>query len=922
MAAYTVTTAGNATLTYPIPPESGKPPKSDQRAAATAIQLWQRNLPSGATADRYTQAAKYEGVPYVAIRAIAKWLGSCTFRVLIKGTDPGKTELKTAMKAIKRLKRLGADARTIKKAMSFAESRILKAMATPGAQGNDEEYTPAPDDHPLCQLFRKPNNRDTSQRFAQKWIINNKTTGNVNVWHPLNNAGEPDPALGLWVLPSHRLTYIPMSAYYPMGGWRLISGSWNQIGIPYAGNVPIDARQVLTDREPGMVSDWDGYSPLQAMARYVDILDGCDESRANGFRTGLNPDAIVAIKGATQTQLDGAAADFQNKQGGSRNARKVLFVDGEAVDIDLLSRAVKEMDYVASWEQIVKPLLAALGVPPLVAGMVEQGNYAAFFAALRQFFSSELRPMAHEIGTCLTTFLAQPYFGDNYCVQVDVPTIDDPEMQEKQLATDISADAITVNELRALRNREPLDGGDVPPSEFKAATQAKYAPEPAGGSGDPFGDSMSGDEGFDAPRPDNPASKGSLPNRIKAILKAKDATGHEHKDSGPGGGQFTGSGSGGGGGKKKDNSRVEPVYHYEKTDQVTRQFRGALLQAVKDYRDGATTGDAIERLEESVTGYSEAIIKNYGKAYQAAKKTADGQYGSEAMTSPEWEGVKSAFAGAARDAKRKATDLANLMTDELESSGRDWKTGEDKPEHRDWFMRHEGGSLIEKVEEGLAELSASHAQHQHKIWDALEKFLDTHAGGSSPQSLGNLFKSLAGFDPNQPRDEIGRWSVEPGSLGNRDKEETKRAKLRGQEDREVSKTRDKEDRRWERMRERDDERLAARHEAEHDAAEDEVRTRTTPETFDEEADKAYTAVKARHDRETADYESSQAEADRARDERRAMKHTREEAARAARREWEDAHAAHFYEPDVYPHPGPKPGTTTKAIPIPSTNGVH
>ncbi len=185
----------------------------------------------------------------------------------------------------------------------------------------------------------------------------------------------------------------------------------------------------------------------------------------------------------------------------------------------------------------------------------------------------------------------------------------------------------------------------------------------------------------------------------------------------------------------------------------------------------------------------------------------------------------------------------------------------------------------------------------------------TGAGGFKPgNTCAGGGASSSGFD------------VAPGSLGDRDREERRRGTLREREDREVVKKRDDEDRQWTRRQERDDEVFDAHQERELDRMERDVRDRLgvrEPGIGKEErrrrwaeyerlADEGYDALKATQREDKVKFEADQDRGDRERRANRSSRHAAEDAARQTRRDWEDAAAAHHWEPDVFPAPGPRP----------------
>lgn len=118
--------------------------------------------------------------------------------------------------------------------------------------------------------------------------------------------------------------------------------------------------------------------------------------------------------------------------------------------------------YNSSFTQFRDAILALYGVPGIAAGISDGGSYAAFYASLKQFICLTVQPILDLLAEDDTEHLA-PQFGKNLTVEIEVSHIDDPDLLEKRLATDIRAKIIKVDEMRAIRGLPPLGperGGD------------------------------------------------------------------------------------------------------------------------------------------------------------------------------------------------------------------------------------------------------------------------------------------------------------------------------------------------------------------------------------------------------------------------------------------------------------------------------
>lgn len=381
-----------------------------------------------------------------------------------------------------------------------------------------ERWSPAPDDHPAVRLFERINAVDTWPDFVSQWEIQENLTGNVLVWTPRNRFGRPAE---MWVLPTALMQYMPMSPAYPYGAWRFMPyfGMAVPMGLGVTSGAIIPGDEVLHYRCPHPLARWDGLSPLTAMAKEIDSYDSITDSRESSFAKGVRPTLLVRLKnGSTVAESQRVADALTNSHGGTQNDGKIIVYEGDDMDVDNPGTTPREMDFQGSWEQAVKASLAGFGVPSAIAGLTEAPAYAAYFASLKQFFSNKLAPSARSKAEFLTKHLIAPNYGRGYRCQIDLPTIDDQDIADRQVAADAQSGLRTFNELRGARSLPPMPGGDVPVPIYMAKMQQAIAPPPPPPMPMDSPDGPPRGEGQDGPTPPrNDAGEGSLPPRMKAV---------------------------------------------------------------------------------------------------------------------------------------------------------------------------------------------------------------------------------------------------------------------------------------------------------------------------------------------------------------------------------------------------------------------
>lgn len=428
-----------------------------QRVFQERMEAFLDNTKAGQqTQNRFEQSQHLTGIAYLAISAIYSAMSGATITI----SEPSK-----------------------------GKRTFGKAFATPGSTGKDAETQPVPDDHPAAVLFQQVNSQDTFADLMTDWIIQECLHGITHLWANPNVFGQP---VELWCIPSSLIRYqAGPSEQYPTGyflvNWYQ-AGGWSNSIARESGVIEIASEQILVSKLKHPVWKWDGYSPLTAGGVQLDLLESIDIARKSAMEKGGINGGIVSVKNATQQQLEDLQQRYIQKHAGPYNSGAPLFVDGDAVSAAELGGKAKDMDYSTAWKDITGYALSLFNVPPAVIQSANS-NYAQLYASLRQFYTFNLQPRAHRYAQFLQKHLVRPHWGDELTVQIDLPKLDDPELQH-QMFTAAPSSAWTINEYRQAYGHDPIPDGDVSAAEFDARTQAKVQketqpPQPQGMPGMP-----------------------------------------------------------------------------------------------------------------------------------------------------------------------------------------------------------------------------------------------------------------------------------------------------------------------------------------------------------------------------------------------------------------------------------------------------
>lgn len=434
--------------TIGLPPNVRIPNPPAARARAVGREVLRRDPPGPWSDNHLAQSEAYRGVAYLCIRAIAEGLSAATVRVS-KKRKPRSTSY----------------------SLPGNKSFIRKAHPTAHAEDQDQEYTPAEDDHPIRELLEDPNPVDTFADFITKWVIQQELTGNAILWPIMDGLDNP---VEMWVIPTGLTQQIPISQTWPCGGLYVQSFYPGVIATygAFPGAMMLDNRDVVRCRNPGPIYQWDGYSPLTAGAVQIDVLNAIDQGRKNHMDNGWSPDVLLAGDGWSQETCDSVTREVGSRYAGA-GGRKVFAFNSEGLEVKSLFTAAKDMDYPSGWDQMVKFACALWQTSSSIIGLTEADSYAAFYAKLKQRNVLCLQPRAKRMGDYLNKHLIWPRYGKGYRVEIDLPTIDDKDLLDKELGQDAGNGTILYNEYRGARNRPIVEGGDVPVSVYMAQLEAK-----------------------------------------------------------------------------------------------------------------------------------------------------------------------------------------------------------------------------------------------------------------------------------------------------------------------------------------------------------------------------------------------------------------------------------------------------------------
>jgi HK97 family phage portal protein len=305
------------------------------------------------------------------------------------------------------------------------------------------------ENHPLLTLIERPNPWQGQGAFVREKTAHKLISGNC--YTEFVGPSDGLRPREMYTMRPDRMRVIP-------GQIEKVDGYVFQIGATIRKLLP---QQVLHQKMFAALDDWYGFPALVAAAREVDTDNEALRWNYNLLKNDARPPgAFVLEKPISPTMLDKIVADIQKIYGGSANAGRPLVMT-EGTEWIPLASTPHDMDWHAARRMSKLQIASALGVPPELTGDAENKTFANYKEARASFYQETVLPDMDEERDDLNNFLV-PKFGDGLYLDYDRDQIE--ALQDNQVVLWQRTDAareLSINEKRALKGYDAVDGGDI-----------------------------------------------------------------------------------------------------------------------------------------------------------------------------------------------------------------------------------------------------------------------------------------------------------------------------------------------------------------------------------------------------------------------------------------------------------------------------
>jgi HK97 family phage portal protein len=219
--------------------------------------------------------------------------------------------------------------------------------------------------------------------------------------------------------------------------------------------------QILQFRNPNPLNFFEGKSPVEAAAEYIDNHTYLWDYNRIFFINGARPSGFLETDALAETQLESIRAGFANMHQGIGNMQRIAILP-KGVKFSPAGTSPKDMDFKNLSDETKELILMMFGVSKTILGTAESDTNRATAETADYVFSKRVvKPHMDLILAFLNRFLVSRY-GDNIYLSYLDPVPEDRAARTTEMQAMVgSAPILTPNEARdEYAGLGPVDGGD------------------------------------------------------------------------------------------------------------------------------------------------------------------------------------------------------------------------------------------------------------------------------------------------------------------------------------------------------------------------------------------------------------------------------------------------------------------------------
>lgn len=315
-------------------------------------------------------------------------------------------------------------------------------------------------DHYLYNMLKlRPNPYMSASDFWKCVETQRNIYGNAYVWIDRSSVGKKaGTILGLYPLDANK-----MKIYVDDVG--LLNGS-NKIWYVYTDNLghqyKIECNDILHFK--GLTSDGIvGINPIEALRSSIENAKSSSLFLNNSYKNGMQTKGIIQYVGDLNQEAENTFREkFEQMSNGLKNVNKVSLLP-IGYQYQPIALSMVDSQFIENTNLTIRQLTAAYGIKLHQVNDLQKASYASTSEANREFYTDTLLGILNMYEQELTyklfmsTEIQQGYY---FKFNADVILRGDIKTRYEAYRTGLQAGFITANEVRALEEKEPKEGGD------------------------------------------------------------------------------------------------------------------------------------------------------------------------------------------------------------------------------------------------------------------------------------------------------------------------------------------------------------------------------------------------------------------------------------------------------------------------------
>jgi HK97 family phage portal protein len=307
-------------------------------------------------------------------------------------------------------------------------------------------------EHPLLDLLQNPNPMQSGPQYMRAKIGFLMIAGNG-----YEEAVEANGQVReLYQLRPDRMKIVPGANGFPKEYIYKVGG--REVRFPVDPDLSSPVRHL---RMFNPLDDWYGMSPIEAGAYAIDQHNLSMTWMQALLQNSARPSGALVVTGdkdLSDDQFNRLKAQMESEYQGAQNGGRPLLLEG-GLDWRQMGLSPADMGIIETKYSSARDVCLALGVPPQLLGIPGDNTYSNYQEARLAFWEDTVVPLLDMIGEDWNAWLGEP---QGVYIKPDLEQI--PAIADKRNTLWEMADRatdLTINERRAMKGYEPIQGGDV-----------------------------------------------------------------------------------------------------------------------------------------------------------------------------------------------------------------------------------------------------------------------------------------------------------------------------------------------------------------------------------------------------------------------------------------------------------------------------